>query len=101
MANERRLIDVSELKKLVREVRKDAGHYRPIYDGFLSMIDRTPTAEAIIPVRCKDCIYHNGSACEFHSEFPDQYTPGYIAYIEPDDFLFVRTSFNVPYWRIS
>lgn len=37
-------------------------------------------------VRCKDCIHRDGLVCDVHSEWPDQYSTGHMAYTEADDF---------------
>lgn len=43
---EMRLIDANSLREKIKEVSKDAGFYRPIYEGFLNNIERTPTVDA-------------------------------------------------------
>ena len=45
-----RAIDADELYYAISETSKDAGFYRAIYDGFLNIINRSPTIEAE-PVR--------------------------------------------------
>ena len=41
-----RLINADALLDAVREDMKDAGFYRPIYEGFVKKIDESPTADA-------------------------------------------------------
>lgn len=50
-----RLIDADELSCEIKEASKEAGFYRPIYEGFLNTINRSPTIEAE-PVRHGKCI---------------------------------------------
>ena len=41
-----RLIDLDVLREQIVEVRKYAGFYSPIYNGFLNIIDRSPIIDA-------------------------------------------------------
>lgn len=52
MANERRLIDANEAKKIARE------HLSNPYEiiSTCAVLDRTPTVDAVeVPCRCKEC----------------------------------------------
>lgn len=49
-------------------------------------IDQAPTIDAVPVVRCKYCAHWDGSICDVHSEWPDQYSTGHMDYTEADDF---------------
>lgn len=51
------LIDKDELVRDVDELSKDAGFYKPIYDGFKNCIKSKQTIDAVPVVRCKDCVH--------------------------------------------
>ena len=58
-----RLIDADELVRDIDELSKDAGFYRPIYEGVKNSVDSLPTIDAVPVVRCKDCIHRNKKKC--------------------------------------
>lgn len=45
-----------------------------------------PTIDAVPVVRCRECKHWDGSVCDVHSEWPDQYSTGHMDYTEADDF---------------
>ena len=54
-----RLGDLDLLHENIKELSKDAGFYRPIYEGFLNCVERTQTVDAVKVVRCKNCIHRD------------------------------------------
>lgn len=52
---EERLISANKLAETVKGISKDAGFYRPLYEGFLNIIAQAPTVNAMDVVFCQDC----------------------------------------------
>ena len=52
-------IDADELVKDIDELSKDAGFYRPIYEGFKNWINSKQAVDAVPVVRCRECIHLN------------------------------------------
>lgn len=52
---EERLISANKLAETVKGISKDAGFYRPLYEGFLNIIAQAPTVNAMDVVFCRDC----------------------------------------------
>lgn len=50
-----RLIDADDLSETVKGISKDAGFYRPLYEGFLGIIKKAATVDAADVVFCRDC----------------------------------------------
>ena len=50
-----RPIDADELVKDIDELSKDAGFYRPIYEGFKNCVNSKQTIDAVPVVRCREC----------------------------------------------
>ena len=76
-----RLIDADAIKY----IKDDSGIYG--FDlTYRGNIESMPTVDAVHVVRCKKCKYWDGSVCEVHSEWPDQYSTGHMDYTEADDF---------------
>lgn len=50
-----RLIDADDLSETVKGISKDAGFYRPLYEGFLGIIEKAATVDAADVVFCRDC----------------------------------------------
>lgn len=50
-------IDADELVKDIDELSKDAGFYRPIYEGFKNWINSKQAVDAVPVVRCRECIH--------------------------------------------
>ena len=50
-----RLIDADDLTEMVKQISKDAGFYRPLYEGFLGIIEKAATVEAADVVFCCNC----------------------------------------------
>lgn len=70
MANEKRLIDANALFDRVDALCKDSGFYRPIYDGFKSMVSTAHTVDAVEVVHGRwqksidnECEMHKCSVC--------------------------------------
>lgn len=53
--DKKRLIDANKLHHEMEVASQDSGFYRPIYEGFLRCIERSPTVDAVEVVLCKDC----------------------------------------------
>ena len=53
-----RVIDADELVRDIDELSKDAGFYRPIYEGFKNYINSKQTVDAVPVVRCRECKHH-------------------------------------------
>ena len=49
------VIDADELVRDIDELSKDAGFYRPIYEGFKNCINSKQTIDAVSVVRCREC----------------------------------------------
>ena len=49
-----RPIDVDELVRDIDELSKDAGFYRPIYEGFKNCVNSKQTIDAVTVVRCRE-----------------------------------------------
>ncbi len=60
-----RLIDADELKLELKWLEDDA----PVYHDVMSTIDEMPTVDAVEVVRCKDCLYRDGSICDFSAVY--------------------------------
>ena len=78
-----RLIDADETKKLNKEqCVGDCGCCSDLQDdNTCTLIDRVPTVDdAVIVVRCKDCIYRINGRCFSRTSFIN--SPA----VEPDDF---------------
>lgn len=52
----------------------------------LTEVYEAPTVDAVPVVRCRECEHWDGSVCDVHSEWPDQYSTGHMDYTEADDF---------------
>ena len=78
-----RLIDADDLSETVKGISKDAGFYRPLYEGFLSVIVKAATVDAADVVRCKDCKY---SYCNKYCTNEQWKDNGATVTIEADDF---------------
>ena len=64
-----RPIDADELVKDIDELSKDAGFYRPIYEGFKNCVNSKQTIDAVTVVRCRECKYHNKPTCPMRLSF--------------------------------
>ena len=42
-----RLIDADAMKKFIKDVAKGSGSFRPLYNAFVNIIDRSPTIDAV------------------------------------------------------
>ena len=58
-----RPIDADELVKDIDELSKDAGFYRPIYEGFKNCVNSKQTIDAVPVVRCKKCVHYEMGVC--------------------------------------
>ena len=61
-----RPIDADELVKDIDELSKDAGFYRPIYEGFKNCVNSKQTIDAVPVVRCRECKHRGTDDCIFH-----------------------------------
>ena len=52
----------------------------------LNSLQQMEVVDAVPVVRCRECAYWDGSICDVHSEWPDQYSTGHMDYTESDDF---------------
>ena len=59
-----RYIDAEKLKIIYAS--KDVEKYA---DAFNKLVDAMPTADVIEVVRCKDCKYREGSACDYSAVY--------------------------------
>lgn len=76
-----RLIDADELVRNIDELSKDAGFYRPIYDGFKKVINSKQTIDAVPVVRCRECIHRTKHGNCGHPRHEDTLPTAY-----PNDF---------------
>ena len=79
-----RYIDAKQLEKQVKEAFETQNPF--LMGQMLRWIRNQPTIDAVEVVRCKDCKHWDGSICDVHSEWPDQYSTGHMDYTEADDF---------------
>lgn len=81
-----RLIDADRSLEIVRDqgiAHPNAYHLT----NYATLILReAPTVDAVEVVRCRECKHWDGSVCDVHSEWPDQYSTGHMDYTESDDF---------------
>lgn len=68
-----RLVDVDELKHELKWLEE---YDPPVYHDVASTIDEMPTVEVVAKsetttevVRCKDCLYRVGSACDYSAVY--------------------------------
>ena len=52
-------IDADELVRDIDKLSKDAGFYRPIYEGFKNWINSKQAVDAVSVVRCRECKHLN------------------------------------------
>ena len=101
-----RLVDANEVVKAILAERDkiprtvstapyELGTEKPYHAGdqmrggirkALRCIEQAPTVDAVPVVRCRECKHWDGSVCDVHSEWPDQYSTGHMDYTEADDF---------------
>lgn len=53
---------------------------------FITLQNKVENGQLVEVIHCRDCKHYDNPICEVHSEWPDQYSPGHTAYMEPDDF---------------
>lgn len=81
-----RLGDLDFLYENIKDVSKDAGFYKPIYDGFLNCIERTPTVDAVKVVRCKNCIFRDLAGAAPFMYYYCKHDKGLSDVIKDDDY---------------
>ena len=85
-----RLIDADALQNILLTIttalEHEYGSLGGAVSGCMKHIDNAPTVDAVPVVRCRECEHWDGSVCEVHSEWPDQYSTGHMDYTEADDF---------------
>lgn len=64
-----RYIDADALMKEFRDFVRDANNSDfvpvPTWNDAVSLVGSAPTADVVEVVRCKDCKYRKGSACDY------------------------------------
>lgn len=81
-----RLIDADALYKNVVDSLRDNPHaYAPYraahnfeHQHFISMVDKSPTINAVLVVRCKDCVYNENGGCTHSEDYDLNYRPDYF-----------------------
>lgn len=65
-----RYIDANKLEELCDIMsEKCDGSGESIWNQFCTMVECSPTADVIEVVRCKNCIYREGSVCNYSSVY--------------------------------